>query len=140
MQERTFPLLRHSIPPVPSPLNRVPDAQERHKQGFSCQTVCAYAFDANGFKRWCIDCEAPLGEASWAEGGHEMPTWASALVLVLAGLLLLVVVSLVYLSGRGANLDGTAGIAPGVRATPATYGPPRAKPNGVVGGRDGVVP
>ncbi len=48
----------------------------------SCKNPVAYKYDANGAKRWCVDCGAPLNdEQSWHPHGSEAPGWVVALIV-----------------------------------------------------------
>jgi hypothetical protein len=93
------------------------EAAERHRDGVSCQTTAAYTYDANGHKRWCIDCKTELGEeASWHPDGRDVPEWLIGAFIVLAALL---AACLVVLFTLGPSDDD-----PGPVHTPTTYGPP----------------
>lgn len=90
----------------------------RHQDGVSCKRPAAYRYDANGHKRWCIDCDAPLGEeAAWHPNGADPPFWLLGLALVVFCLFVL----LALLSVSSGN-PGTR--SPGPVSTPTTYGPP----------------
>lgn len=106
---------RHAIPP---------ESAKSHANGFSCKTPEAYVYDANGHRRWCIDCRAELGEVEWLEGGHDVPDWAIGAAFAVLGLVLLLVCLMLALASPPAN-DGAPGgtLAPS-RATPSPYGPP----------------
>lgn len=81
----------------------------------------AYIYDANGYKRWCIDCGTELTkvdeEASWVQGGADVPHWAIALAVIVLALILgmLLIVMGVLVSPSESS---------GPRVTPTTYGYP----------------
>lgn len=92
---------------------------ERHREGVSCKTTAAYTYDANGHKRWCIDCGAELGEeASWHPEGEGVPTWWVGLLIAM----LAVIVFAVILMCVTWNSDAPFGVQPS--SIPTTYGPP----------------
>lgn len=93
------------------------EAADRHRDGVSCRTTAAYKYDANGYKRWCIDCGAELGEQAYHPDGADVPTWWIGLFIFLVGLVVLVVVLL------GAAWNG-AFDGPVPTSTPTTYGYP----------------
>ena len=117
-----LPLRRQTPPAIPK-VN--PErAAELHRDGRSCLTVGAYTYDANGYKRWCVDCGTELGEVAYHEDGADVPPqWIGAAIAALAGLVLLVGIARAR-GGHGTNSRGTGGIDGGVRGTPTTYGPP----------------
>ena len=90
---------------------------KRHQNGISCRTPSAHKYDANGYKRWCIDCGAELGERSHHPDGADVPAWGVGLFIFLLGLIVLTVVLL------GAAWNG-AFDGPLPTSTPTTYGPP----------------
>lgn len=115
--------VRRSQPPSIPPID--PDrAKARHRDGMSCWTVGAYTYDANGYRRWCIDCGEPLGEQSWVEDGADVPNWLIGFVIAAVGVLLALVVFLAALPPHGTNQEPPGGTGGGVRATPSPYGPP----------------
>lgn len=45
---------------------------ELHLEGFSCLTRVAFIYDANGYRRWCIDCGSELGRSAMQHETDEM--------------------------------------------------------------------
>lgn len=93
-------------------------AAKRHRDGFSCKTAVAYTYDANGHRRWCIDCGTELGEQSWHPEGADVHPRINALVLALAMALVLCLAGLYLVTG------GISAGPPVPSHTPTTYGPP----------------
>ncbi len=107
--------MRYSIPPTNPPVNR---AAELHRDGFSCKTVAAYRYDANGHKRWCIDCGAELGERSWDPDGAEVSNrWLGGLLAAAALIIFSIAVLLAVVLPFGPGSSAPVQI-------PTTYGPP----------------
>lgn len=94
------------------------EAAARHRDGVSCQTTIAYAYNANGHERWCIDCGVELGEQEWHPDGADVPSRWVGLLLLLLGLILMTVILLV------ASWNGVFDSGPLPTSTPTTYGPP----------------
>ena len=124
--EEGYPMelpLRHQTPSaIPNADSEL--AKTRHRDGLSCDTPSAYVYDANGHKRWCIDCGTQLGEQAYRPDGADVPHWALGAFIVGLTVLLLLVGIAMALGGHGTNSQDTGGIGGGVRATPTTYGPP----------------
>jgi hypothetical protein len=108
------PRIRRSVPDLPIVS---PEAAERHRDGVSCIRPAAYVYDANGYKRWCVDCGAPLGEeASWHPEGMDASSGLLSALMVLAGLIVVIVLAFVWISDARDD--------PGPMQTPTTYGQP----------------
>lgn len=88
-----FHRVRSSIPEIEAGF--APVRLERHRDGVSCQTPIAYTHDANGHKRWCIDCGAELGEQAWHPNGADVSPRGVGLLFVVVGILLALLVSVV---------------------------------------------
>lgn len=55
-----------------------------HPSDRSCQTSVALIYDANGHRRWCIDCHAELGVPPEVEGSdYRAAAWVGILLLAL---------------------------------------------------------
>lgn len=112
--------VRSSVPEVEAGF--APVRLERHRDGISCETAAAYTYDANGHKRWCIDCGVELGERSWHPNGADVSNRSLGGALV--ALLLLLVLAGVLIWGSLA-WKVLVGDTPAVPVhTPTTYGPP----------------
>lgn len=106
--------MRRGIPP-----SVTPEAVETaHRDGFSCKTPVSYVYDANGYRRWCIDCGDELGEQAWHANGADVPS--RVLGTIIAGFALVALLVITVLIG----LRFTSDDDPGPRVTPTTYGPP----------------
>ncbi len=107
------------------PSRTVVEPNERHRQGLSCITTPAVKYDANGWKRWCVDCDAQLGPVGddgaleWVEGGLEVPEWAVLTFVVVWVTVVLMAVFLAF----GPEM-AQAPVDPS--NLPSTYGPPAA--------------
>ena len=110
--------VRSSVPEIAAgfaPM-RLEDAQ-RHRDGVSCRTTDASVIDPYGRERWCIDCNAPLGEeAAWHPDGIDVSDYVRGAFIVLIGVILLMLILLAV------SYQPTT--APGPMVTPTTYGPP----------------
>lgn len=81
-------------PSVPHPTDR------------SCKTPAAFTYDANGYRRWCVNCGTELGEHAEPVGSdYQAATWVGILLLVL-----LVVAAALAIYGRN---SGGAGVPRG---------------------------
>lgn len=107
--------MRYATQPAP-PVNL---ANQRHRDGMSCKTVAAYRYDANGYKRWCIDCGVELGEQAWHPDGADVGPRGIGAVFAGAGLIAMLV--LVILFGSAMTDGAGTPVPPHV---PTTYGPP----------------
>jgi len=91
----------------------------RHRDGLSCRNPASYVYDANGRGRWCIDCNAPLGEeAAWHPNGADLSIRALGVTILVAALLVGVMCWLLV------GMNAQKGDVPGPRSTPTTYGAP----------------
>jgi hypothetical protein len=97
-------------------------AVQRHRDGMSCKTVCAFNFDANGRKRWCVDCGAELGEQAWHPNGDQVPHQFMGAALAVAALVVLLLFGIWFCLNVPVDRDPTFHIQ-----TPTTYGPPSWK-------------
>lgn len=123
--------LRTPVPATEAPRVDPTVAEWRHRDGVSCITTSTYTYDANGWRRWCSDCGAELGERSWAENGLDVPRSAIGGAVVLLILVLAVVAGLIIMGLSPANSPGPGGpTAPSV-VTPSPRGFPGANQHNV---------
>lgn len=52
-----------------------------HANGFSCRTPGAIRYDANGWRRWCIDCGAEVDEQAYHPDGCDVG-WMLRIALI----------------------------------------------------------
>jgi hypothetical protein len=81
-------------------------------------TPAAYTYDANGHRRWCIDCGTELGEQAWHADGEDVSP--RVLGTIIAGFALVALLVVTVLCG----LHVATGDDPGPEVTLTTYGPP----------------
>lgn len=106
------PVIRGSVPPVSQ-------AEQRHRDGMSCQNPLGYNYDANGHKRWCWDCGAELGvDAYRADPVLALQAQARLVGVAIA------FVALVLLLVFAAWLTPSEASNPGPVQIPTTYGYP----------------